>query len=215
MRRGEADEFRVGADGLGDAFEIEREVLLEGEIDQRDFAADGAGCFKVGGVVRAHDHKMVAGLEQGGGDDEERAGGAGCHQYVCGRDAAVGGDLVAQGRVAAMVAIGEDYFRQIDVEVGERAVGDGAFGQVVADVAVAALLGRLDLDRHAHVFHDSWLPATLECDCTMAGAQKQAFAARRASDGRDFPLREDFLTRLPAELHVALATARSSFHLAP
>ena len=47
-----------------DAFDVELPAVVEREVDDVEVGADRARRLEVGRVVRAHDHRVIAGLEQ-------------------------------------------------------------------------------------------------------------------------------------------------------
>ena len=53
--------------------DVERPAVLEAQVDDVEVGADRSRRLEVGGVVGAHDHGVVARLEQGGGACEQRA----------------------------------------------------------------------------------------------------------------------------------------------
>ena len=106
---GDADQAGVGAEHRLDPLEVERPVVLEADRDRLDIGGEAARGLEVGRVVRLLDEDVVAGFEQRRGDDEERRSGAGGDEDLIGVDGVgVGGDLLAQGRDPAVVAVLEE-----------------------------------------------------------------------------------------------------------
>ena len=97
---------------------------------------------------------MVARLEEGRGDEEQRGRCAGDDEHVARVDA-VARDQLAELRQAAVVAVLEQDVRDVAVDpvVREAEVAERALGQIVRDRVVPELLRGLDLDRHPPVAH--------------------------------------------------------------
>ena len=148
--------FVSGRTQRGQPVDVEAPAVLEAQVDDVEVGADRPRRLEVGGVVGAHHHGVVAGLEQRVATREERGGGARGDEHVVGVEAVAGRrDRLAQERVAEVVAVAEQQVVEVEVEaeVVEAPVGDRALGEVVGDRVVAQLLGRLDLDGHPAVAH--------------------------------------------------------------
>ena len=117
---------------------------VEIEVEKGDVAFEDARRLDVGGVVRAHDDDVVAGIEQRDRNDEERRGRSRGEQHIVRAEPAAGarGEQRAQARMPGMVGVGEGERAQIgEAEIAQSAVADGGFGQIEADAVVAELLG--------------------------------------------------------------------------
>ena len=79
---------------------------------------------------------------------------------------AFGGEQFTQLGLAEVVGVSQHQRAQVQAELLQAHVGDGALGQVVADSAVAKLLRRLDFDGHAAIFHGQLLVGF--CDIRQA-----------------------------------------------
>ncbi len=162
VRLGDADQPGLAvAHPLSQLLHVEPPAVLEAQVHHVEVGPDGAGRLQVGGVVGAHDQRVVAGLEQGGGDAEEGRGGARRHEHVIGIEPLTpGGDGLSQDRVAEVVAVAEEQVVElhVDAQVNEPTIGDGALGEVVGDGVVAELLGRLHLDGHPSEAHGRSMP---------------------------------------------------------
>src|SRR5207248_5251837 len=66
---------------------------------------------------------------------------------------AVPRNQLAQLGFAAVIAVGDEQTLQVQIEVAQRQVGAGTLGQIVFDLVIPHLLGRLDLDWHPKVIH--------------------------------------------------------------
>ena len=153
------DVLRARRDQRHELVGVDAKALLEGEVEVADVGLDGPRRLDVGGVVRADDDEVVALVEQRRGDDEERLGGARRDEHVvtahaAARPSALRGDQLAKRVVAEVIAVEEDHVADLDAEVGQRAIANGALGEIEADLVVAQLFGRLLLDGHAAVLHE-------------------------------------------------------------
>jgi len=158
VRHGDAHVLRRRGGQRHELVDVDPPALLEGEVEVADARLDGARREDVGRVVGADDDEVVTLLEQGRGDDEERLGGAGRDEDVgrlhcAGRPAARLRDQLHEPLVAHVLAVEQDHVAELDAELLEGAVADGALGEVVLDLVVTELLRRLDLDGHADVLH--------------------------------------------------------------
>ena len=145
MRLGDADQPRPAVpDEGGHPLHVETPAVVEAQVDDVEVGADGSRRLEVGGVVGAHDHGVVARLEQRGRRAEEGRRGPGGDEHVVGVEAvAARGHGLAEQRVAEVVAVAEEELVEVEVEaeIAQPPVGDGALGEVVGDGVVAELLG--------------------------------------------------------------------------
>ena len=156
VRVRDADQPRVRSKEASQPVRIERPSLLEGQLEQVDLAAQGPGRLQVGRVVGRCDDGVPALAQQRCRDREEGRRRPGGGDHVVGAEArSVGGDQLTQPRQPAVVPVLEEEAGHVAVDpmVGEAHVGERALREVVGDLAVAQLLGRLDLDRHPPVSH--------------------------------------------------------------
>ena len=70
-----------------DALDVELPAVVEREVDDVELGADRARRLEVGRVVGAHDHRVIAGLEQRRRGREQRGRRARRHQHVVGAQA--------------------------------------------------------------------------------------------------------------------------------
>ena len=156
VRVRDADQPRVRSKEARQPVRIEHPSLLEGQLEQVDLAAQGPGRLQVGRVVGRCDDGVPALAQQRCRDREEGGRRPGGGNHVVGAEAlSVGGDQLTQPRQPAVVPVLEEEAGHVAVDpmVGEAHVGERALREVVGDLAVAQLLGRLDLDRHPPVSH--------------------------------------------------------------
>jgi hypothetical protein len=79
--------------------------------------ADGAGRLEVGGVVGAHDDRVVPSAQKRRRDEEERGGGARGDEDVAGAEPrAVARDELPQPLVPPVVAVLEDELVEMEAE---------------------------------------------------------------------------------------------------
>ena len=154
VRRRQRHQPRSGPEETGQPVDVERPAVLVAQVEEADAGADRPRRLEVGSVVRPDHHELVARSEKRAVDDEQRGRGARGHEHVV-RSASGGvrGDGRSQPRTAAVVAVLEDQVLELDTELAQRRVGDGALGEVGPDPGVAELLGGLGLDRHPSVVH--------------------------------------------------------------
>ena len=104
----EINRVAPGAHARRDPSDVELPAALEREVDDVEIGADRARRLEVRRVVGAHDHGVVARLEERGRGREECGGRARRDEHVVGVDAvAAGRDRVAQQRVAEVIAVAE------------------------------------------------------------------------------------------------------------
>ena len=148
---------------LRDAFGVESPTVVEVQVDDVEIGADRTRRLEVGRVVRAHDHRVIARLEQRRSRSRTappRRPGVTITSSAL-QPVAARGDGFAQHRIAEVVAVTEQQVverrtgarPEVETEVGEPAVGHRALGEIVGDRVVAELFGGLDLDGHSAVAH--------------------------------------------------------------
>ena len=88
--------------------DVEPPRVVEREVDDVEIGADRARRLEVGRVVGAHDHRVIARLEQRGGGREQRGRRARHHQHVVGaQPVAAGRDRLAEHGITEVVAVAE------------------------------------------------------------------------------------------------------------
>ena len=89
-----------------DALDVELPRVFEREVDDVEIGADRTRRLQVGRVVGPNHHRVIARLEQRGGDGEQRGRRARHHQHVVGaQPGAAGRDRGSQLRITQVVAV--------------------------------------------------------------------------------------------------------------
>jgi hypothetical protein len=148
VRRREAHQPGVRRDQRGEPIGVDLVLLFELQLEERQAAPDRARRVEVRHVIRERDDGARIAVEERRRDDEQGHRRAGRDQHVvCREPVALRGDQLTQVRLAAMVHVRERQVAEIEVEVGQEDVADGALGEILGERVRARLVGRFPLHR--------------------------------------------------------------------